>query len=297
MTSPPPSRTNLLSARTEVRMMSRRDLYSWSSDPVAIGAAQERNEVQPARNQGRGRLRRRRGHDHDRLDQAPRIAGQERRAGLRAGVVRRADPAGQAGDRHEGRRMRPTNTPSVPARLPSSASPSTSRESRAAAPVGGPRDLPGRERGETQPSKPRHDETAGRKGPGPPEPGRRRHARTYSRPSSRVEKSQRKKTTLEKFTKERKVKELQSKVERARAEELARQADYGREQTVQEQLKKQIEHCKLLAPTSGRLSLHRGDRGRRGGDPGRACVPGGAGGRTEGGRSEGKSRCLSPRAS
>ena len=51
----------------------------------------------------------------------------------------------------------------------------------------------------------------------------------------------------------RKVKELQSKVERARAEELARQADYGREQSAQEQLKKQIEHCKLLAPTSGRL--------------------------------------------
>jgi len=68
-----------------------------------------------------------------------------------------------------------------------------------------------------------------------------------------LEKAQGKKTTLQKFTKERKVKELQSKVERARAEELARQADYGREQTAQDQLKKQVERCKLLAPTSGRL--------------------------------------------
>jgi multidrug resistance efflux pump len=68
-----------------------------------------------------------------------------------------------------------------------------------------------------------------------------------------LEKSQGKKSTLQRFTKERKLKELQSKVERARAEELARQADCGREQSALEQLKKQIEHCKLLAPTSGRL--------------------------------------------
>ena len=68
-----------------------------------------------------------------------------------------------------------------------------------------------------------------------------------------LEKAQRKKTTLEKFTKDKKVKELQGKVEQARAEELAKQADYGREQTAQDQLKKQIEHCKLLAPVSGRL--------------------------------------------
>jgi multidrug resistance efflux pump len=68
-----------------------------------------------------------------------------------------------------------------------------------------------------------------------------------------VEKAQGKKTTLEKFTKERKVKELQSKVERARAEELARQAEYGREQSALDQLKKQLDRCKLLAPTSGRL--------------------------------------------
>jgi multidrug resistance efflux pump len=69
-----------------------------------------------------------------------------------------------------------------------------------------------------------------------------------------LEKAQREKETLQKYTKERKIKELQSKVERARAVELARQADYGREQAVQDQLKKQLERCKLLAPADGRVS-------------------------------------------
>jgi multidrug resistance efflux pump len=69
-----------------------------------------------------------------------------------------------------------------------------------------------------------------------------------------LETLQGKKDTLQKFTKEKKVKELQSKVERARAQELARQADFGREQAAQDQLKKQLERCKMLAPTDGRVS-------------------------------------------
>jgi multidrug resistance efflux pump len=73
-----------------------------------------------------------------------------------------------------------------------------------------------------------------------------------------LEKAQGKKDTLQKFTKERKVKELQSKVERARSLELARQADYGREQAVLDQLKKQLERCKLLAPADGRVSYPEG---------------------------------------
>jgi multidrug resistance efflux pump len=68
------------------------------------------------------------------------------------------------------------------------------------------------------------------------------------------EKAQGKKDTLQRFTRERKVKELQSKVERARSLELARQADLGREQAVLDQLKKQFERCKLLAPADGRVS-------------------------------------------
>jgi multidrug resistance efflux pump len=62
-----------------------------------------------------------------------------------------------------------------------------------------------------------------------------------------------KKSTLEKYTKERKVKELQSAVERAKSEELARQAAVGQEQAAIEQLKKQIEGCKVLAPADGRI--------------------------------------------
>jgi multidrug resistance efflux pump len=68
-----------------------------------------------------------------------------------------------------------------------------------------------------------------------------------------LDKSQGKRTTLEKFTKEKKLKEFQSKVEKARAEELATQAEHGREQAVEEQLKKQVEHCKMLAPATGRV--------------------------------------------
>jgi multidrug resistance efflux pump len=68
-----------------------------------------------------------------------------------------------------------------------------------------------------------------------------------------LEKLQRKKETLQKYTREKRVKELQSKVERARAFELARQAELGREQAVLDQLKKQLERCKLLAPADGRI--------------------------------------------
>jgi multidrug efflux pump subunit AcrA (membrane-fusion protein) len=62
------------------------------------------------------------------------------------------------------------------------------------------------------------------------------------------------KTTLEKYTREKTVKLLQSKVERAKAAELARQADYGREQAAEDQLKRELEHCKLVAPVAGRVS-------------------------------------------
>jgi HlyD family secretion protein len=68
-----------------------------------------------------------------------------------------------------------------------------------------------------------------------------------------LEKAQGTKQTLEKYTKEKKTKILQSEVEKARSEELARQAVYLGEQTAQERLNTQIKNCKLLAPASGRL--------------------------------------------
>lgn len=69
-----------------------------------------------------------------------------------------------------------------------------------------------------------------------------------------LEQAQRKRETLEKYTRDKMIKTLQSKVERARSEELARQAVYGREQSARERLLEQIEKCKVLAPASGRIS-------------------------------------------
>jgi multidrug efflux pump subunit AcrA (membrane-fusion protein) len=66
-----------------------------------------------------------------------------------------------------------------------------------------------------------------------------------------LEKAHSKKATLEKYTREKTLKELQSKVERARSIELAQQAQLGREQAIEEQLKKEIEHCQVRAPSSG----------------------------------------------
>jgi hypothetical protein len=73
-----------------------------------------------------------------------------------------------------------------------------------------------------------------------------------------LDQAQGKKVTLEKYTKERTVKGLQGAVEKARAQELVVQAALAREQAVQDQLKKQIESCKVLAPVNGRLLYPRG---------------------------------------
>jgi multidrug resistance efflux pump len=69
-----------------------------------------------------------------------------------------------------------------------------------------------------------------------------------------LEKVQGKKTTLEKYTREKNLKALQSAVEKAKAEELSRQAAFNQEEALREHLKQQIESCKVLAPRSGRIS-------------------------------------------
>jgi HlyD family secretion protein len=68
-----------------------------------------------------------------------------------------------------------------------------------------------------------------------------------------LEQLQRKKTTLEKYTRDRTIKELQSEVEKARSEELAKQAAYELARGDRERLQKQIESCRVLAPIDGRL--------------------------------------------
>jgi RND family efflux transporter MFP subunit len=78
------------------------------------------------------------------------------------------------------------------------------------------------------------------------------------------EQSQTKKSVLEKFTKEKTIKELQSDVEKARSDELAKQQTWDLELKKQKKLEVQIEHCKLLAPSDG-LVVYANDPSRFGG--------------------------------
>jgi HlyD family secretion protein len=62
-----------------------------------------------------------------------------------------------------------------------------------------------------------------------------------------------KKAVLEKFTRDRAIKELRSGVEKMKAIELAAQAALERERTTRERLTRQVSHCKILAPAAGRI--------------------------------------------
>jgi len=68
-----------------------------------------------------------------------------------------------------------------------------------------------------------------------------------------LQQAQRKRDTLERYTKDKMIKTLQGEVEKARADELAKQAAYGLAKAAQERLQKQIENCRVLAPSNGRL--------------------------------------------
>ena len=66
-----------------------------------------------------------------------------------------------------------------------------------------------------------------------------------------LEQAQSKKKVLEKYTKDKTIKELQSEVEKANSDELAKQATWELEKDKEEKLEKQIANCKLLAPSDG----------------------------------------------
>jgi hypothetical protein len=68
-----------------------------------------------------------------------------------------------------------------------------------------------------------------------------------------LEKAQHRRRVLLEFTKARKIKELQSVVERAHSDELARQATWELEKAQEEKLKHQVEVCTILAPIDGVL--------------------------------------------
>ena len=69
-----------------------------------------------------------------------------------------------------------------------------------------------------------------------------------------------KRKVLEKYTKEKTIKELKSEVEKARADELAKQATWEGEKAKSEFYERNIAHCKLVAPADGELILAPGIR-------------------------------------
>ena len=56
---------------------------------------------------------------------------------------------------------------------------------------------------------------------------------------------------LGKYTKEKTIKELESEVKKANSDELAKQATWELEKDKEAKLEKQIENCKLIAPSDG----------------------------------------------
>ena len=69
---------------------------------------------------------------------------------------------------------------------------------------------------------------------------------------------------LEKYTKDKTIKELESEVEKAHSDELAKQETWELEKDKEAKLEKQIENCKLLAPGDG-IVVYANDPSRFGG--------------------------------
>jgi hypothetical protein len=69
------------------------------------------------------------------------------------------------------------------------------------------------------------------------------------------EQAQTKREVLDRYTRDRTIKELRSEVERRKAIELAAQAVHERERAMHARLVRQIGQCKIFAPVAGRLRL------------------------------------------
>jgi len=78
------------------------------------------------------------------------------------------------------------------------------------------------------------------------------------------EQAQTKKDVLEKYTKEKTIKELKSEVEKTRSDELAKQATWQLEVSKEQKLQRQIVNCKITAPDDG-LVVYANDPNRFGG--------------------------------
>jgi HlyD family secretion protein len=66
-----------------------------------------------------------------------------------------------------------------------------------------------------------------------------------------LEQSQSKKDVLVKYTKHKTIKELESEVEKARSDELAKKATYALEDSKEKKLERQIKACEIMAPADG----------------------------------------------
>jgi HlyD family secretion protein len=78
------------------------------------------------------------------------------------------------------------------------------------------------------------------------------------------EQAQMKKKVLEDYSKEKTIKELKSEVEKARSDELAKEATWDLEKSKEAKLRRQIVNCKLFAPNDG-LVVYANDPNRFGG--------------------------------
>ena len=91
-----------------------------------------------------------------------------------------------------------------------------------------------------------------------------RRAQLRRRPSSPSSRRRRKLNVLEKYTKDKTIKELKSEVEKAHSDELAKKQTYELEKDKEAKLEKQIANCKLLAPGDG-MVVYANDPSRFGG--------------------------------
>jgi len=83
----------------------------------------------------------------------------------------------------------------------------------------------------------------------------------YKKAQFTLEQAQSKRKVLVDYTKGKTIKELESEVEKARSDELAKQATWELEKTKEAKLEKQIAGCTLLAPIDG-LVVYFNDPGR-----------------------------------
>lgn len=79
-----------------------------------------------------------------------------------------------------------------------------------------------------------------------------------------LEQAQTKMTVLEKFTRDKTIKELQADVEKAKSDEKAKEQTWDLEKTKEAKLDRQIKNCKIIAPNDG-LVVYANDPNRFGG--------------------------------